>query len=269
MSLSPEKYLKRIGIGFMPDPTPESLARLQEAHLRTVPYENCEIFFDGQTPSLEPEALYDKIVERGRGGYCFELNGAFAWLLSALGFRFTQTFARWCFGEPDAIPPRRHRVLLVRFGSDTWIGDAGIGSPCPLTPLRLVPGIVQERNGLRFRIVEDPDHGFIVQKETPDGFLNFFSFWDVPHFTQDFLYVNRYCATMENSFFRKNLFVNLPAPDGRRSLTSSADETTGRTDFLLQLERENGTVDKRRIPADDKETLRIVLREYFSIRLSL
>ena len=267
MKPSTEKYLKRIGLDFLPEPTPENLALLQEAHLRNVPYENCEIFFRKQAPSLEPEALYDKIVRRGRGGYCFELNGAFAWLLSELGFHFTETFARWCLGEPEAVPPRRHRILLVRFGSDTWIGDAGIGSPCPLTPLRFVPGLVQERNGLRFRIVPDPDHGFIVQKETPEGFLNFFSFWDTPHFPQDFLYVNYYCSMQQDSFFRKNLFVNLPAPDGRRSLSSTTGDD-GEPAFLLQLERENGSADKRMIPTDDKKTLRVILREYFSLDLS-
>ena len=266
MTLSVEKYLARIGIGGQEPPTAEFLARLQEAHLRTVPYENCEIFLEGRVPSLAPEQLYDKIVDRGRGGYCFELNGAFGWLLSACGFRFSETFARWCFGEKEPLPPRRHRILLVRIGKETLIADAGVGSPCPLAPLRLETDVIQERNGLRFRIIRDPLHGFLVQKEMSEGFVNYYSFWPTPHFAQDFLYVNYYCAMAENSFFRGNLLVNLAASDGRRSIfMDPADPDKGT--FLFRRERSGEPPFEQKIPRADTSLLAAVLVRWFAIRL--
>jgi len=266
MEMSVEKYLARIGVGGVPRPTEAFLAELQEAHLRKVPYENCEIFLEGRVPSLAPEGLYDKIVDRGRGGYCFELNGAFGWLLSACGFDFTETFARWCFGEKDPFPPRRHRILLVRIGKATWIADAGVGSPCPLAPLRLETDVVQERNGLRFRIVRDPLHGFLVQKEMPEGFVNYYSFWPTPHFAQDFLYVNYYCAMAENSFFRNNLLVNLAASDGRRSIFMDPADPAKQT-FLFRREQPDAPPVEQRIARTDLPALSAVLARWFSIRL--
>ena len=65
--------------------TLEGLAELGLAHLCAVPFENLDIAA-GRALSLEPEAIYDKIVARRRGGFCYELNGLFAWLLRELGF---------------------------------------------------------------------------------------------------------------------------------------------------------------------------------------
>ena len=263
MAMQVEKYLERIGISRREPPSAEFLARLQEAHLRNVPYENCEIFFQRRVPSLAPEALYDKIVERGRGGYCFELNGAFAWLLAECGFSFSQTFCRWCFNDPDPLPARRHRLLLVRLGRSTWLADVGICSPCPLTPLLLRTGVIQERNGLRFRIVRDPLHGFIVQKETPEeGFLNYFSFWNTPHFTQDFLYVNYYYSTEASSVFRNKLVVNIPAPDSRRRLFLDPDDPEKQT-FIFRRERPGSPPEEQKFSRSDLRLLASLLAKHF------
>lgn len=267
MAFSVEKYLARIGVQNIPAANGNSLALLQEAHLSSVPYENCEIYFEHRTPSLESADLYAKIVEENRGGYCFELNGAFAILLQSLGFTFTQTFARWCFGETMPIPMRRHRILLVETGKHTWIADVGIGSPCPLTPLLLETDTVQERNGLHFRIVKDPDHGYIVQKKTEEGFLNYFSFWRVPCFAQDFLYVNHYCATVQDFFFRRSLMVNLPAREGRRSIFDKTGED-GVVRRVFQIECPDGEIIREELSLDCDGRLREILAEHFGIRLS-
>ena len=77
-----KKYFERIGLELPEQIVPDSalLKKLQFAHCTTVPYENLDIL--RQIPlSLEPEALYEKVVVQGKGGFCFELNGLFAWLL--------------------------------------------------------------------------------------------------------------------------------------------------------------------------------------------
>jgi N-hydroxyarylamine O-acetyltransferase len=76
-----------------PPPTIEGLRRLHTAHLERIPFENLSIHL-GEPIALEPEALVAKIVDRRRGGFCYELNGAFATLLRSLGFDVTLLAAR-------------------------------------------------------------------------------------------------------------------------------------------------------------------------------
>ena len=108
-----KKYLERIGIDDIPEPTVENLIMIQKAHLQTIPYETCDISLRNMVPSMELEDIYNKIVEQKRGGYCFELNGALAWLLKNLGYHVKESFGRWHFSETDPVPTRRHRVIQV------------------------------------------------------------------------------------------------------------------------------------------------------------
>ncbi|MCD2189948.1 arylamine N-acetyltransferase family protein [Actinomycetospora soli] len=74
-----DTYLGRIGAHEGDD-----VAVLADRHFRAVPFENLSIHL-GEPVDLRPEALFDKIVHRRRGGFCYELNGLFAWLLAELG----------------------------------------------------------------------------------------------------------------------------------------------------------------------------------------
>src|SRR4051812_10193641 len=84
-TLDVHAYLERIRYHGPLDPTAETLRRLQVAHLLSVPFENLSIHW-GEPIELDDEALFEKIVVRRRGGFCYELNGLFATLLRALGF---------------------------------------------------------------------------------------------------------------------------------------------------------------------------------------
>ena len=123
-----QSTFNRIGVE-MPDPitpTKDLLFAVQYAFTQTVPYENIDILH-GIPLSLEEEDLYDKIVTRHRGGYCFEINGFLGMFLRALGYEVTEYMARYLRGE-TTIPMRRHRVLIVTCDDGTkYICDAGIG----------------------------------------------------------------------------------------------------------------------------------------------
>jgi N-hydroxyarylamine O-acetyltransferase len=81
-----DAYLDRIGYTGPRAPMAETLRALHRQHMLTVPFENLDIGL-GRKIVLDPERFFDKIVGSGRGGFCYELNGAFASLLTALGFR--------------------------------------------------------------------------------------------------------------------------------------------------------------------------------------
>src|ERR1041384_2069181 len=78
-------YLQRLNYHGSTEPTAETLGELHRAHMLAVPFENLDIHL-GREIVLDDERLYAKVVERRRGGFCYELNGAFAGLLGALGF---------------------------------------------------------------------------------------------------------------------------------------------------------------------------------------
>src|SRR5690349_2377671 len=115
-------YLSRIG---MPEelapPSAELLRELHIRHLESVPFENLSIHLD-EPIRLDEDALLDKIVRRRRGGFCYELNGVFAALLEALGFRVTRHAARVFSGDGQLGIPFDHLALIVDLDEE-WLVD--------------------------------------------------------------------------------------------------------------------------------------------------
>ena len=72
------RYLHRIGLKTVPKPDLKGLASLHRAHLETIPYENLDVQL-GRPVTIERRPIYEKIVERHRGGWCYEMNGLFGW----------------------------------------------------------------------------------------------------------------------------------------------------------------------------------------------
>jgi N-hydroxyarylamine O-acetyltransferase len=134
-----EAYLARIGADRPSAPDAGALRELQLRHLRTVPFENLSIHL-GEEIVLADEALVAKLVDRHRGGFCYELNGAFAALLTALGYRVTMLAAR-VFTPVGLGPLFDHLALRVAApgaGDRPWLVDVGFGSFSHY-PVRLDP----------------------------------------------------------------------------------------------------------------------------------
>ena len=129
------RYLDRIGLrdAVPPPPTLETLRRLQSAHLLHVPYENLDLL-RGAITALEHGALFEKIVEKRRGGLCFELNGLFCWLLCSLGYQVTSYAGRFIYPSEAGIQMRRHRVLVVTLEGKRYLTETGMNSEGPRAP---------------------------------------------------------------------------------------------------------------------------------------
>ncbi|WP_419994858.1 arylamine N-acetyltransferase family protein [Streptomyces boninensis] len=127
-STQADAYLARIDARRPAAPTTEALRDLQLRHLTAVPFENLSIHL-GEPIVLTEEALYAKLVERRRGGFCYELNGAFAALLTHLGYEVDLLAARVFTDEGRLGPPYDHMVLRVRTqdGDGPWLADVGFG----------------------------------------------------------------------------------------------------------------------------------------------
>jgi N-hydroxyarylamine O-acetyltransferase len=145
-----DAYLARIGAARPARPDPEALRELQLRHLRAVPFENLSIHL-GEPIVLEEAALLDKLVGRRRGGFCYELNGAFAALLATLGFPVTLLAAR-VHGAAGLGPPFDHLALRVE-APEPWLADVGFGS-FSHHPLRLDVRAEQADPAGTFRVAE-------------------------------------------------------------------------------------------------------------------
>jgi N-hydroxyarylamine O-acetyltransferase len=146
-------YLQRIAAERPQVLDETALAGLHRAHLMTVPFENLSIHL-GEPISLADADLISKIVTRRRGGFCYELNGAFALLLQALGADVERVAAR-VHGDGRLGPPFDHLALVVRLpaGDDRWLADVGFGSHTSY-PLRYDSRQEQDDPGGRFVVAD-------------------------------------------------------------------------------------------------------------------
>ena len=124
-----EQYLQRIGANYDGNPTLENLDMLIRKHQQTVPFENLALVMNWGTVDNTPEALYKKIVEERRGGFCFELNGAFLLLLKGLGYDAVGVMARVGVPFIGELLRLDHHGIIVRLDGKSYYCDVGMGGP--------------------------------------------------------------------------------------------------------------------------------------------
>lgn len=145
------EYLARIGLSSAPSPDIAGIDRLQRAHTQSIAFENLDIRL-GRGIRIDSESVFDKLVQRRRGGYCFEQNRLFSNVLTELGIANRPLLARGRLNlPPESTPPRTHVCLLARVESEEWLLDAGFGG-LYIAPMRLIEGVVT-RSGHRLRRV--------------------------------------------------------------------------------------------------------------------
>ena len=175
-----QQYFNRIGMdGKAPLPlTGETLSRIQSAQLASIPYENLDLL-RGIPLKLDPDALFEKLVLRRRGGYCFEVNGLMADVLRTMGFSVTQYAARMLLGKTE-VQARRHRVLCVAARDGDFLCDAGMNREMQRTALRMQPGLVQSDGVSEYRLERDEFFGWMLYQRLPHH-----DFWPVYAFTEE------------------------------------------------------------------------------------
>lgn len=255
-SMDHSQYLLRIGYQGPTLPSLDCLRNLHRCHLLSVPFESLSIHCKEPITLALPN-LYDKIVRHHRGGFCYELNGLFLWLLQALGFdakgmaghvrnRFTG-----CYG-----PPLDHLVILVQLDGHQFLCDVGFGEGF-IEPLELRPGNEQvQKNGIfclslngAIWVLERRDvsgregrplYKFILEEKKLD----------------DFASMCLYHQTSPSSIFTCKSFCSLHKEDG------------GRLTYIGR--RLISTIGKERTETDlqDSEIPKVLL-EKFGIKLSV
>ncbi len=215
--MNAQQYLERIGMRLEDvSHTYTFLKALQQNHICSVPYENLDIL-NGKPIDLSKGALFEKIVTKHRGGYCFELGGAVSMLLCELGFQTKNYFARFLKGEEE-IPVRRHRVVVTECDGKRYVIEVGIGIEAPRAPLLLEENVEQECSNGVFRFAKDEFLGWVLCEKIDSEWKPYYAFTEEEQLDIDFIQPSFYCEHHPASPFNKSPMVAIKTANGRRAI---------------------------------------------------
>ena len=121
-----DRYLARIGLSERPPATLDGLKTVHRAHLFAIPYENIDVQL-GRRVTTDIAPIYAKTVERGRGGWCYEMNGVLGWALGELGFKVTRATGAVVREMKGEMAVGNHLVLRVELPEGLYLADVGFG----------------------------------------------------------------------------------------------------------------------------------------------
>jgi len=242
-----ESYLERISYTGGLAPTLFNLNQLHLAHLQTVPFENLDITL-GRRIVLELSATLDKIVNQKRGGFCYELNSAFAWLLREIGFKVKLLSARTYDGK-TLNPDFDHLLLLV--GTDQpVIADVGFGDSFLLPMIPGEPGCFQFDR--YYRLLNNEDKWVLQQRHGAGDWTSQYIFDMKPHPLHHFNSMCEFQQTSKSSIFTRKTVCSRATKRGRITYAN------GR-----YIQSENGYEEE--FTVENKTDLDNVLRNQFGI----
>lgn len=211
-----DAYLDRIAYRGPRRPTAGALRDLHRAHLLTVPFENLDIAL-GRPIVLSLEAFFEKIVRRRHGGFCYELNGLFSWLLEQLGFPVVMLSAR-VFQDGQPGPEFDHLTLMIPL-EDRLLADVGFGDLF-LEPLRLEPGTEQAQRDSACRL-SGGEPGWVLSRRRPGSdWEPQYAFSTTARGLAEFAARCRFQQTSPESAFTRKSVCSLAAPDGRVTVSN-------------------------------------------------
>ena len=251
-----DAYLKRINYRGSLAPTAQTLQQVQVAHLHTVPFENLSIH-SAEPIILDDDVLFEKIVVRRRGGFCYELNGLFAALLRELGFKVTMLSAEVAKVPGTFGPDFAHMTLLVAVDHEglaqRWLVDVGFGDSF-LEPLLLDSRQEQAQGGRAYKLLADEPYLILMQRESGGGeWKDQYRFTLRPYNYADYAEMCRYHQTSPDSHFTKARICTRATPKGRVTLSEMR--------LIMTI---GGTERTERLLTNDAEYA-AVLKEHFGV----
>jgi N-hydroxyarylamine O-acetyltransferase len=244
-------YLARIHYSGPAKANLETLRALHRAHLVAVPFENLDIHL-GRKITVDEAAILNKVVALRRGGFCYELNGAFAALLRALGFQVTLLSARVARADGGEGPEFDHLTLRVDL-EDPWLADVGFGELF-LEPIGLEAGGDQLDATGKYRLLQQGER-LRMEKSLPDGkWRPQYSFSLQPRRLEEFAGMCRYHQTSPESSFTQKRVCTRATPEGRITLSE-----------MKLIVTRNGEREERSLASE--EEWNSILRKRFGILL--
>jgi N-hydroxyarylamine O-acetyltransferase len=209
-------YLRRIGLREA-RPDLETLHAIAGRHSANIPFENVDPWLGRPLP-LDAASLQAKLVEGGRGGYCYEHNLLLRDALRAMGFRVTLLAARVMWNVPEGLRrPQTHALLRIDLEGERWLLDGGFGGMTPTAPLRLDDRAPQATPHERYRLVEG-EGDVVLQAEVEGRWRPLYRFDEQPQHRVDCEFRSWHLRHHPESHFRLRLIAARTRADGRDAL---------------------------------------------------
>jgi len=244
-------YLARVTTK-RPEVSISFIKEIQETHVGSFPFSSLGVLLH-ENLSLESQVLFDRVVTKKRGGYCFEHNKIFFEVLNSLGFGCEIVLARVLLNL-DIDVPRTHRITKVALPDGNYIVDVGFGPMCPREPLLLDSEEPQNQGDAVYRIIQ-PDLGrYLLQIEEVDGWFTLYSFDNGFYTEADCLCGHHYASTYPAGVFVNNLMISRKSYDDVRLLRNGEFHRTrgGETEIT---------------DISSKGNLEVILTQEFGIQL--
>jgi N-hydroxyarylamine O-acetyltransferase len=209
-------YFRRVGYDGPADVSVETLKALHLLHPLAIPFENLDVLLGRPIP-LDPASLWAKLVDAGRGGYCYEQNGLFRAVLEEIGFRTVPLSARVRWNvPPERQTPRTHTAIFVELDGEAWLADVGFGASVFSAPLRLDTDEPQHTPHGMFRLTPQ-GQDLLLELQTPlDDRLPVYRLSLEPQGDADLDLGNWWVSTNPRSHFTQMLTATRLLPDGGR-----------------------------------------------------
>ena len=247
-------YLARIGYRDERSATLRTLRAIHLLHPTAITFENIDVLLK-RPIRLELPAIADKIMTRGRGGYCYEQNTLLMAALRALDFSVRSVAGRIQWNMNGLVTARNHMVLLVSLPDGEYIADVGFGGLTLTAPLKLEPGLEQETPHGWYRIVRANDE-FQLQAKLDGQWSAMYQFALADERAPaDWEMANWFIATSPDSIFTKALILARPASDRRYALRNNR----------LRIHHADGSTEQRMIASSNE--LFSVLHGEFNLKL--
>lgn len=250
-----DAYFERIGYDGPRAPTLETLRAIHALHPASIAFENLNPLL-GWPVKLDAASLEEKMVRRGRGGWCFEQNGLLLAVLRALGYRVTGLAGRVMWNQPEGeVRPRSHMLLRIDLDEGTYLADVGFGGLTLTAPLRLEADVEQETPHEPFRLAGAGEGEYVMEAGLRGEWKPLYRFDLQPQHRADYEVTSWYLCHHPSSHFRAGLIAARTAPEGRHALR----------DGELVTHHLHGETERRALATADE--LRDALENTFRIAL--
>ena len=246
-----KQYLERINYALPLSPTIEVLSKLQLMHLMNVPFENLDIH---NKTKIDLKNLFDKIVTRKRGGFCYELNGLFHELLKEIGFTVKMISARVYDTKKGYSPEFDHMAIICAIKNDIYLVDVGFGEFAFLPiKIELYKETIDPRGIFRIEIFNE-SYKVVKKKNAGGKFIPEYIFSEKERQLEEFYDRCYYHQTSSESHFTQNRICSLPTKEGRITLTGNTLKIT-----------QGGMLKERHL--NNEQEIQQELWNYFGVKL--
>ncbi|WPO77577.1 arylamine N-acetyltransferase family protein [Flavobacterium sp. KACC 22761] len=237
-SFNLQQYLDRINFSGQIELDFAGIKKLMQSQLFSVPFENIDVQA-GKIISLAGDDIVDQIINKNRGGYCYQINGIFSLALQEIGIPHYYIAARPMVNPGENA--KTHFGIIATIENEEYLIDLGFGGNSIREPLKLseIGKEIQHDSDI-FTLTKTDDDEYLLQILVGKEWSNLYSFNLSPQRWIDFKPANYYNYSHPDSFFTQNLIVVLQNPLGKKILFKNSIKSviSGKTE-IISFEDEN------------------------------